>query len=396
MKKAIVIGYGVSSLGVIRSLGLERFQIIACYYDKTDFSHVSKFVYERVKVPHPREEEDRFIEVLLKNSGKWSGALIFDTDDNVTVSISKNKHKLTRYYKIGIPDWDTIRKFIHKQETYKLAHINKIPYPRTLSPTTLDDLREIKDKVEYPCILKPSISHEFRSKFRSKNLIVHNYNELISKFNICLEAGQDVMVQEIIPGPSSKLYNLTVYINSRGYVNARFLRIKIRQDPPQFGITRVGISISRIFELERFTDILLKEAGFKGIATAEYKKDPRDNQFKLLEVNPRTTRSNWHATYCGVNFPWIIYKDLVDGIQITSNGYKKDIYWIDLSADIYNSIFGFNGERNRLRDYLKPYLSKNKTFAVLSSRDIKPFLRQVLMLPIRRYRSFKFTYGKRL
>ena len=104
MKKAIVIGYGVSSLGVIRSLGLKGFQLIALYYDKTDFSHVSKFVDQRVKVPHPREEEDEFIEILLKNSDRWTGAFIFDTDDNVTVSISKNKRELTRYYKIGTPD----------------------------------------------------------------------------------------------------------------------------------------------------------------------------------------------------------------------------------------------------------------------------------------------------
>lgn len=393
MKKAIVIGHGVSNLGVIRSLGLEGFQIVAYYYDKTDFGHVSKFVHERVKVPHPREEEDKFIKVLLKDSDRRPGALIIDTDDNVTVSISKNKHKLNKYYTIGAPDWGPLGKFIQKQETYRLAHRFKVPYPKTFFPTTSDDLRELKDKAEYPCILKPNISHEFLSKFRSKNFIVHNYDELISKFNVCLESGHKVMVQEIIPGPPSKLYNLTVYMNSRGYVNACFLRIKIRQDPPQFGVTRVGISISRIRELERFTELLLKEVGFKGIATAEYKQDPRDNQFKLLEVNPRTTRSNWHATYCGVNFPWIMYKDLTEGIQIPSNGYKEGIYWIDLSADIYNYIFGLKGKTNKLRDYLKPYLSKNKTFAVLSIGDIKPFLVQMVTLPIRRYRSLRFSYG---
>jgi len=393
MKKAIVIGYGVSSLGVIRSLGLKGFQLIALYYDKTDFSHVSKFVDQKVRVPHPRKE-DEFIEILLKNSDRWTGAFIFDTDDNVTVSISKNKRELTRYYKIGIPDWDTIRKFINKQETYKLAHINKVPYPRTIFPSTLGELHGIKDKVEYPCILKPYISHEFRSKFRSKNFIVHNYNEMVSKFNICLESGQDVMVQEIIPGPISNIYNQTVYINSSGNLNARFLRIKLREDPPQFGITRVAISKDRIQELEEFTEKLLKEAGFKGIATAEYKKDPRDNKFKLLEVNARTTRSNWHGTYCGVNFPWIIYNDLVDRKQITASDYKKDVYWIDLNSEIYNSIFGFNKERIKLRDFLKPYLTKDRTFAVLSTRDIKPFLMQLLMLPIRQLRLFRFNYSK--
>ncbi len=61
MRKAIVIGYGAASLGVIRSLGLKGFQIMAMYYDKADFSHTSKYVYERVKIPHPRIEEREFI-----------------------------------------------------------------------------------------------------------------------------------------------------------------------------------------------------------------------------------------------------------------------------------------------------------------------------------------------
>ena len=78
MKKAIVIGYGVSSLGVIRSLGLKGFQITAMYYEKADFSHTSKYVCESVKIPHPRIEEREFIEILLKIAHKWEGSLIFD------------------------------------------------------------------------------------------------------------------------------------------------------------------------------------------------------------------------------------------------------------------------------------------------------------------------------
>jgi hypothetical protein len=57
MKKAIVIGCHVNGLGVIRSLGLKGSQIIAMSYDGTDFGHTSKYVYERVKIPHLRIQE---------------------------------------------------------------------------------------------------------------------------------------------------------------------------------------------------------------------------------------------------------------------------------------------------------------------------------------------------
>lgn len=396
MKKAIVIGCHVCGLGVIRSLGLMGFQIIAMSYDRTDFGHASKYVYERVKIPHPRIEEKEFIDFLIKNSYRWSEALIFDTNDDVAVSISKNKAELANYYKTIAPEWEILRKFIEKPETYRLAEKCNIPYPRTFLPKTLDELYKMKNGITYPCILKPVLGHEFASKFNSKNFEVNNHNELLSKFELCLKSGSKVMVQEIIPGPDSNIYECAVYVNSGGYINARFLDRKIRQNPPKFGIARVAISQNRIQELEEFTEKLLKEADFRGIAQAEFKEDPRDNQFKLLEINGRIFRSNWLATYCGINFPWIIYMDLVEKEQVKVTDYKKEVYWIELYQDILNSILHHNRENLRFRDYISPYLSKNKIFAVISNEDFIPFLKQISLLPIKYYRFFKYIMTRRL
>jgi len=138
---------------------------------------------------------------------------------------------------------------------------------------------------------------------------------------------------------------------------------------------------------------LLKEVSFRGTATAEFKKDPRDNQFKLLEINARMTRSNWLATYCGVNFPWIIYLDLVEGKQVEVKEYKEEVYWIELYQDIMNSVFRYREDHLGFRDFIRPYLAKEKTFAVLSKTDIMPFLKQLIILPIKYYRFFKSLYS---
>ena len=323
MKRAIVIGCDVNGLGVIRSLGLKGFQIIAMSYNRTDFGQASKYVYEKIKIPHPRTEEKEFIEFLVKNSHKWKGALIFDSNDDVLVSMSKNKAELADYYKIVAPEWDVLRVFIEKPETYRLAEKCSVPYPKTLLPKTLDEVFEIKDEITYPCILKPVLGHEFMSRFKSKNFEVNNRDELLSKFELCLESRYEIMIQEIIPGPDSNIYQCIVYINSEGYINARFLDRKLRQNPPKFGVARVAISEDGISQVEEFTETMLKEVNFRGIAHSEFKKDPRDNRFKLMEINGRTSRSNWLATYCGVNFPWIAYMDLVEKKQIEVKDYKK-------------------------------------------------------------------------
>ncbi|HWP91262.1 MAG TPA: hypothetical protein VNN20_03560 [Thermodesulfobacteriota bacterium] len=389
MKKAIVIGYGVSSLGVIRSLGLKGLQVASMYYDKTDFSHTSKYVYEGIQVPSPNRGEREFIYTLIKHADRWKGSLVFDTDDAVTVAISRHRRELGEFYTVVTSGWEVVRRFIEKKETYRIAKKCDVPYPMTLFPNSLDELEEIKDKIEYPCILKPVRVHEFARRFNSKNFKVDNYDQLLSKFILSLETGHEVMVQEIIPGPPGNMDNYTVYVNTNGDVGARFHRLKVRQNPPQFGITRVGISHDRILEVEEFTEKLLREAGFRGIATAEFKRDPRDNRFKLLEVNARTIRSNWLSTYCGVNFPWIAYLDLAEGKQIDVKDYRKNVYWIDLNADIYNLTFRRSQENLGIKDFLKPYLARDKSFSVLSLDDPRPFLTEIATLPIRQYRLFR-------
>jgi hypothetical protein len=110
-----------------------------------------------------------------------------------------------------------------------------------------------------------------------------------------------------------------------------------------------------------------------------------------MEVNVRANRTNWLATSCGVNFPWIIYMDLVEDQQIQVEKYKTDVYWIELYADLFNSLFRNGKEDFEPSDYIKPYLSKNKSFAVWDTYDLLPFTKNTLSLPLVFYRFSKFN-----
>ena len=70
---------------------------------------------------------------------------------------------------------------------------------------------------------------------------------------------------------------------------------------------------------------LLRALWFHGISQVEFKRDPRDGRFKLMEVNPRLWQ--WHglAAACGVDLPLIAYRDLT-GEQVepvSKNGARR-------------------------------------------------------------------------
>ncbi|MBU0579646.1 MAG: ATP-grasp domain-containing protein [Candidatus Margulisbacteria bacterium] len=381
-KKAsvLVVGSHVSGLAVIRALGAKGIKPVALSYEKSDFGNVSKYVSEKVTIPHPRLEEENFIDFLIGNVHRWKDALIIDTDDNGAVTISKHKHELLDYYKVATAEWELLKNFLEKKEAHKLALECNVPHPKNFLPKTIVDLDEIKDHINYPVILKPVRGHEFYSKFHIKNFEVNTYEELLSKFRLCIDENQEVMLQEIIVGPETNLYKMQTYINSKGLLSAKFFWNKIRQHPPMFGVGRVGISSERNEEVEHLSQKLIEHSKYKGYFSIEFKKDLRDDQLKLMEVNVRMPRNGMLAVASGVNFPWIIYKDLAEDEQIIIDDYIKNFYYIEIGLDLYNAIFHHKKEKFKIKDYILPYLSKNKVFAIFSLSDIKPFIKLLLLL----------------
>ncbi len=374
MDKVIVIGCAMPGYAVIRALANKNIYIIAITNHEKDIAHFSKYVSEVAHYSRPDKEDDEFVPWLMDNAHRWEGALILETSDSKAVTLSQNKEILSRHYRIATADWEILSLFIEKEKTYALAEKCNVPYPRSIPLLDLDDIRKISE-ARYPSILKPVRSFEFVSAFHVKNFTVNNEDELREKFKLCMDAGQSMILQEIIPGPDENLYKLHGYVNSQGQMVGKFSYEKLRQSPPQFGVMRVGISTEKNHEVEELTQRLLKHANYRGYFNSEFKKDPRDGIFKLIEVNCRMPRGGMLPTAAGINYPWLIYSDLMKNQQVDISDYKKGFYWIELYADISRSLKQHDKENVSLRDYLKPYFTRNRVFADVDVHDMKPFMK---------------------
>jgi len=372
MNKVIVLGCSLTGYAVIRALANRNIHLIALTYEKRDVAQLSRYVSEVVQSPAP-EDEEQFVTCLIQNADRWAGALILETADSAAITLSKNKEMLSKYYRIATPDWNVLSIFVEKEKTYALAKQYDIPHPKSIPLCGLEDIRGLSE-ILYPCILKPVYSSPFTSRFHVKNFEVHNDRELEEKFKLCLDSGLSMILQEIIPGPDANIYKMHGYINSQGRLVGKFFVRKLRQHPPQYGIARVAISTDRHPDVERLTEALLTPTNYRGYFNSEFKLDPRDGQLKLIENNCRMPRTGMLAVTCGVNYPWLIYQDLVLNLQCDVTHYRIGTYWIDFWTDIYNSLFRRKKEEIRLRDYIGPYVARNKVFSDLNFKDLKPFL----------------------
>jgi len=111
------------------------------------------------------------------------------------------------------------------------------------------------------------------------------------------------------------------------------------------------------------------------MANAEFKRDPRDGSYKLMEINGRCFLMQGLPLRAGINYPKMALAEFGCGSTppVRGNGWQG--FWIHLHAEIVYSLLSWRREGIDLKEYIRPYL-KSKTFAVWNHRDPKPFLAQ--------------------
>ncbi len=236
--------------------------------------------------------------------------MLFPASDESTVAVSRHKRRLEEHYVVACPEWEIVETFIDKAKTHALAEAHGVPAPRTITRHSAPDLADCARLLGFPMLVKPAQSHLFFDRFKRKMVRVGSLPELASVYRAVSEAGLEVMLQEIIPGDDSSVVNYNSYFWN-GQALVEFTARQIRKAPPEFGSPRVAVS-ARIPEVIEPGRDILRSMGFYGFACTEFKRDRRDGVYKLMEVNGRHNLSGLLAVRCGVNFPLIHYRHLVE------------------------------------------------------------------------------------
>ncbi len=87
-------------------------------------------------------------------------------------------------------------------------------------------------------------------------------------------------------------------------------------------------------ELEDISLQLLRGVEYKGLGGIEFKKDPRDGKYKLIEFNARFGMWDSLGVRCGVDIPFISFSDAIGRQVEDQRQYREDIAWFDLQRDI--------------------------------------------------------------
>jgi predicted ATP-grasp superfamily ATP-dependent carboligase len=316
---AIVLGGHVQSLGIVRILGRRGIPVIVIDAAARCIARRSRYCRAFYRITN--EDLPEFLKGETCRS-RYDGWTVFPTNDFHVRILSSNRNELSRYYKVGTDSGEVIDLFYNKINTYRLAERTGIPFPLTFFPGREADLDD--PAIPFPCIVKPAVMYDFYRKAGRKVFLCRDREELRAAYEKALKIipASEVIIQEVIPGDGTTQFSACfLYAGGRSYV--RLTACRMRQHPLDFGNATTYAEVSDEPEPAALAERLLAAAAYNGLCEVEFKKDPRDGVFKLLEVNPRTWK--WHVIAEKAGTPFIpLWFDHLNGVEIEPiQGYSK-------------------------------------------------------------------------
>ena len=374
----IVVGDHVQALGIIRSLGRYGIPVYLLHDKNICIGRFSRHTKRYIKIPDASNETE-FMDFMIKlaKNEQVRDWILMPTNDAWVYVLSKHKKPLEEYYKVPTPSQDIVKFAYNKRMTCSIAEKNDIPIPKTICPRNIDEVcREMED-IRFPVIIKGAIGHKFYQKTGVKVLLAKSQHELVRFYtkNSPIINPSETIIQEVIQGNSPTI-SFCSFRNNK--LIGSWIGSKIREHPMGFGTGTFAQSV-KIPELYELGARFLNAINYYGISEIEFKKDPRDGKYKLIEMNARTWL--WHslAIRCGVDFPYLLYQDMIGEEVKPVTSFREDVKWVHIYTDLEIVIREILKKNMKIRDYLSS-LKGEKEFAVLSLDDPLPFIVETLIL----------------
>ena len=263
----------------------------------------------RPHLPGPATDEEAFLHALEELGRRLpQRGVIFPTHDEYVWAVSRNRERLLPLFHIPFSGWETMARVADKEQQMRAAWRAGVDTPTTVFVRGAEDLQDgaapghLPGHLQAGRVRSSSGASDARCSAESPDSLAEAWQQV--------DGCGTLMLQEIVPGGDDELYTVGSYLDERSRPLAVFTGRKLRQHPRTFGTARFAESVW-IDDLADAGLRLLTELRYHGVSQVEFKRDPRDGGYKLMEVNARHWL--WHslATACGVNLSLVAYRDAI-------------------------------------------------------------------------------------
>ncbi len=375
---AVVIGGDHPGLAIARSLGPRGIPVFVID-DQHSISKFSRYTTRVVRVNDlrdPQKTVDSVLEIGRRYGLKdW---VLFPTRDETVMAFSRYRQRLAEFFRVTTPEWESTRHVWDKYNTYKLAEQIGIPSPRTWNVHSKEELQSLYSRL--PLAIKPAIKENFFYATGAKAWRAETPEQLNALFDAAAHNIQmsEIMIQEIIPGDGNCQLSYCAFFRD-GSAHSILTAKRLRQHPREFGRAATYVETADLPEIEELSQRFLRAINFYGLVEVEFKQDPRDGQYKLLDVNARVWGFHGLGQVAGVDFPYLLFADQLGRPAEPSRG-RAGVGWLRLLTDVPTSMSAIFRGYLSISSYIES-IQRTQVESVFSWRDPLPSVAEFALLP---------------
>jgi D-aspartate ligase len=310
-----------------------------------------------------------------------AGAVLFAGGDTEARIVAENHAALADVFRLTTPPWDSLQRLFDKRLMQQHAATLGLDVPLAYTPRGRDELETMP--LRFPLVLKPAVRTEENAFTLAKAWRADDRASLLARFDeaAALVGADAIVVQELIPGGGEAQYSYAA-VCDRGAPVVELVARRLRQYPVEFGYTSTFVETVDCPQVEEAGRRLLASLDYTGIAEVEFKHNPRDGGYKLLDVNTRIWTWGGLGPAAGVDFSHALWR-VACGETVAPQRASRDVAWIHASRDVVAAAHEMLRGRLTPAAWLRS-LRRPLTFAAFALDDPLPGL---VELPLALWRA---------
>ena len=310
MRILVTDGDNRSALAAVRSLGRAGHEVFsACDFQPTLCSS-SRYCNGTDIYPSPVSDPLGFVRAVHDIVRRRAIDLLMPMTEISTLLLTEHAAGLPSQCRLPFPEVAAVSTAADKCQVLKLAGELSVPTPRSIPVSSLQEGIEAAAALGFPVVLKSGRSRVWNGqRWISTSVAYARTRQQLETLLAGIPAEAfPVLAQERIEGPGVGVF---LCCDEQG-VMAAFAHRRIREKPPSGG--QSVLSESTVVDPVAFDQAarLLRALHWRGVAMVEFKRDNRDGELRLMEINGRFWGSLQLAIDAGVDFPGLLV-DLAEG-----------------------------------------------------------------------------------
>jgi D-aspartate ligase len=375
VRRAVVFGLLHAGLAVARSLGRTGVPVSGIAWHPYDFGLKSRYLDRRHLLTFG---DDAAVLAAVRAEAVSGRVVLFpERDENVEFALGQ-WDEVRALADLPLPDdAEIVRRLRRKDVLPLVAAEAEVSSPRTVLADGDEAVRDAG--LRPPLVVKAVEGQDYALAFGRKAVVAQEVDHALAAVREARERGFHMIVQELVPDSHERIYSLLAYIGRSGEPLVTLVGRKVRQGPLRFGT-------SAVFEVDYEPTVLelglrlLRTAGYTGIAHVEFAQDPRDGEFRLLEVNTRLPVWAGLAANSHVDLPGIVYDDLSGKDVAPLPTFRDRLTWIYLAKDVWVSLQMARRRELRPSEFASRYPKGPRVRAVFARDDLRPALASLAYL----------------